>query len=89
VDTPDRVKRDAVESHRVARLRIGLLSLYNGYRFKMDLGTFRALDLTLFNDCMVVLTMDWQPDKEAHCYFPDGSLAFEDIAKRWGIKDEG
>lgn len=68
-----------------------LLGLYNGIRFKFDLTDFRALDRKIFNDCMAVLAMDYQPQKEVHLYFDQGNdeghEIFEALAKSWGIRD--
>ena len=64
-----------------------LLGLYNGQRFPFDLTDFRGLDLSIFNDCMAVLRMDKTPECEVHIYFDNGSAIWEDLAKRWGIKD--
>lgn len=62
-----------------------LLSLYNGNRFKFDLTDFRCLDRKIFNDCMAVLAMDFQPEREVHCYFENGGEVWEQLAKDWGI----
>lgn len=64
-----------------------LLSLYNGNRFKMDLTDFRGLDRKIFQDCMAVLAMDYQPEKEVHCYFENGGKIWEQLAKDWNIPD--
>lgn len=64
-----------------------LLSLYNGNRFKMDLTDFRCLDRKIFQDCMAVLAMDYQPEKEVHCYFENGGNIWEQLAKDWNIQD--
>lgn len=68
-----------------------LLGLYNGRRFPFDLTDLRGLDLAIFNDCMSVLRMDYAPEQEVHCYFNEGGregdILFEELAKRWGIKD--
>lgn len=68
-----------------------LLGLYNGRRFPFDLTDLRGLDLAIFNDCMSVLRMDNVPKQEVHCYFDEGggegNKIWEDLAKRWGIKD--
>lgn len=64
-----------------------LLGLYNGNRFKVDLTDFRCLDRKIFQDCMAVLAMDYQPEKEVHCYFDDGGKIWEQLAKDWNIPD--
>lgn len=62
-----------------------LLSLYNGYRFKFDLTDFRALDIAIFEDCMLVLRMDFCPLQEVHNYFENGGKVFEQMAAYYGI----
>jgi hypothetical protein len=64
-----------------------LLSCYNGDRFKFDLTDFRCLDYALFQDCLTVLRMDYQPQQEVHCYFENGGRIWEQMAKDWGIRD--
>lgn len=64
-----------------------LLGLYNGMRFKYDLTDLRGLDLEIFEDCIAVLRMDFTPEQEVHCYFENGGRLFEDLAKRWNIRD--
>jgi hypothetical protein len=64
-----------------------LLSCYNGGRFKMDLSDLRCLDLDIFQDCMTVLAMDYQPMREVHNYFESGNELFESLATKWGIPD--
>lgn len=56
---------DTGQSRKVAAF---LLGCYNGTRFPFDLTDFRGLDYSLFEDCMVVLRMDYQPSQEVHCY---------------------
>lgn len=64
-----------------------LLSLYNGRRFKFDLTDFRCLDRKIFKDCLEVLQMDYQPVREVHQYFTNGSRIWEDLAVQWRICD--
>lgn len=64
-----------------------LLGCYNGDRFPFDLTDFRCIDHNLFMDCLAVLKMDSQPQKEVHMYFPDGGQKFEQMAKDWRIAD--
>lgn len=64
-----------------------LLGLYNGNRFKFDLTDFRCLDRKIFDDCMALLRMDYQPAQEVHTYFKNGGAIFEQLAKDWKIKD--
>lgn len=63
-----------------------LLGLYNGPLFPFDLTDFRALDESIFTDCLAVLSMDYTPKKEVHCYIPDGEQIFEQLARDWNIK---
>lgn len=64
-----------------------LLSLYNGDRFPFDLSDFRCLDLDIFKDCLVVLLMDYQPQREVHVYIKDGQRIWEAMAVAWGFTD--
>ena len=64
-----------------------LLGLNNGDRFKVDLTDFRCLDRKIFQDCVAVLAMDYQPEKEVHCYFENGGKIWEQLAKDWNIPD--
>jgi hypothetical protein len=77
-------QRDNGQSSVIARF---LLNLYNGERFPFDLTDLRRLDYELFDDCMAVLEMDSQPEKEVHRYFEDGGKKWEALAKDWGFKD--
>ena len=74
--------RDTGQSRRIARF---LLGLYNGERFPFDLTDLRGLDFELFDDCMSVLRMDYQPEQEVHRYFDGGSEIFEKLAVDWGM----
>lgn len=64
-----------------------LLGCYNGRRFPFDLTDFRCLDTALFDDCMAVLKMDVQPEKEVHEYFSDGGRKFEQLVADWSLLD--
>jgi hypothetical protein len=77
-------QRDTGQSMVIARF---LLNLYNGERFPFDMTDLRRLDFELFDDCMAVLRMDFQPQKEVHLYFENGSTIWEALAKEWGFKD--
>lgn len=77
-------QRDTGQSSVVARF---LLNLYNGERFPFDMTDLRRLDFDLFDDCIAVLKMDFQPAKEVHTYFTDGGKIWEALAKEWGFKD--
>ena len=75
---------DTGQARRVAAF---LLGCYNGERFPFDLTDFRGLDYELFADCLLVLRMDYQPRQEVHCYFDQGGLRFEQLAKDHGLTD--
>ncbi len=77
-------QRDTGQSMVIARF---VLNLYNGERFPFDMTDLRRLDFQLFNDCMAVLRMDFQPQKEVHLYFENGGAIWEALAKQWGFKD--
>lgn len=77
-------ERDTGQSSVVARF---LLNLYNGSRFPFDMTDLRRLDLSIFEDCMAVLQMDYSPEWEVHRYFEDGGNRFEKLARDWGFKD--
>lgn len=77
-------ERDTGQSRKVAAF---LLGCYNGTRFPFDLTDFRGLDFSLFDDCMTVLRMDYQPRQELHCYFKNGGALFERLAEDHGLTD--
>lgn len=77
-------QRDTGQSSVIARF---LLNLYNGDRFPFDMTDLRRLDYELFDDCIAVLKMDFQPLKEVHRYFEDGGAIWEVLAEEWGFKD--
>lgn len=60
-----------------------LLSLYNCYRFRFDLIELRSLDFGLFDDCISVLKMDYQPEVDVHERIENGSEIWESLAKQW------
>lgn len=76
--------RDSGQCRHVAAF---LLGCYNGTRFPFDLTNFRCLDAALFDDCIAVLKMDAQPEREVHKYFENGGAAFEKLAQDWKIQD--
>lgn len=71
---------DTGQSRRIARF---LLGLYNGTRFPFDLTELRCIDFDLFEDCLAVLHMDHQPERELHRYFEGGGERFEALARHW------
>lgn len=76
---------DAGQCRFIARF---LLGLYNGNRFPFDLTDLRAIDDSLFEDCMTVLRMDArQCRQEVHMYFADGGAKFEQLVRDWGVRD--
>lgn len=77
-------QRDTGQSSVVARF---LLNLYNGDRFPFDMTDLRRLDYEVFDDCIAVLKMDSQPQKEVHNYFENGGKIWEKLAADWGFKD--
>ncbi|OAI19856.1 hypothetical protein A1507_05750 [Methylomonas koyamae] len=73
----DVAERDSGQANTV---RSFLLGLYNGYRFPFNLVRLRGLDKTLFDDCLLVLTLDARATaKEVHQYLDNGGDRFE----RW------
>lgn len=64
-----------------------LLGCYNGTRFPFDLTDFRRLDHEIFCDCLAVLELDFQPEREVHTYFENGSAIWERLATHWHIPD--
>ena len=65
-----------------------LLGLYNGTRFPFDLTDLRAVDASLFEDCMAVLRMDARVSRqEVHNYFADGGAKFEQLVRDWNVRD--
>ncbi|QZA80217.1 DUF7673 family protein [Deefgea piscis] len=75
-------ERDTGQSRVIAKF---LLGCYNGNRFPFDLTDFRVLDHALFNDCMLVLSMDSYCTQEIHCYFENGGQRFEKLADDWNL----
>jgi len=67
-------ERDTGQSETV---RLFLLGLYNGYAFPFNLVRFRSLDKSLFDDCLLVLTLDARVTaQEIHLYFDNGGDLF-------------
>ncbi|WP_243211245.1 hypothetical protein JQ760_027815 (plasmid) [Klebsiella pneumoniae] len=60
-----------------------LLSLYNSYRFRFNLVELRSLDFCLFDDCISVLKMDYQPEVDVHERIENGSAIWESLATQW------
>lgn len=75
-------ERDTGQSETV---RLFLLGLYNGYRFPFSLTSFRGLDKCLFDDCVLVLTLDARvTEQEIHHYIENGGELFERWARLAG-----
>jgi hypothetical protein len=75
-------ERDTGQSETV---RLFLLGLYNGYRFPFSLIKLRSLDKSLFDDCLLVLTLDARVTaQEIHLYFNNGGELFERWARMAG-----
>ncbi|CAD5366592.1 hypothetical protein RA210_U10402 [Rubrivivax sp. A210] len=64
-----------------------LASLYNGYRFHVDLTDLRLLSSQYRDDMLNVLYLDGAPEQEVHCYFQDGGKRFERLFERYGLPD--
>lgn len=60
-----------------------LLGLYNGEDFPFDLTDLRSLDLRVFEDCMLVLLMDFSPEVEVHERMPNGGQIWEQLMHKW------
>lgn len=60
-----------------------LLGIYNGTRFPFNLSELRRLDRSLFNQCIQVLAMDFQPEREIHECVNEGGRFFEELADTW------
>lgn len=75
------------DSGQCRHVAMFLLSLYNGSRFKFDLTDFRCIDHTIFEDCVAVLRMDYQPVREVHTYFDHGGDIWEKMAQDWRVPD--
>lgn len=66
-----------------------LASLYNGYRFRVDLTDLRLLSSDYFQDVLNVLFLDHAPAQEVHQYFVNGGQRFEALFERYGLPDRG
>ena len=62
-----------------------LLGIYNGREYPFDLTNFRGLDAKIFMDCVTVLAMDYNPEKEIHEQLGKTDSEFERLAKKWNI----
>lgn len=78
-------QRDTGQSGVVA---LFLLGLYNGRDFKFDMTELRRLDRNLFEDCLTLLRMDNNPEKEVHQYFENGQGIWQGLRRTW-ISNEG
>ena len=76
---------DSGQAQVIARF---LLSCYNGTRFPFPLTDLRLLESALFDACLCVLRMDWQPEWDVHEYFADGGRLFEQLARHWKFEGD-
>lgn len=74
-------QRDSGQSRTIGRF---LLGLYNGDAYPFNLVDLRGLDAHLFDDCIAVLRLDRQPEREVHEYFKNGDAIWAGFRKRWG-----
>jgi hypothetical protein len=72
-------------SGQVRRIAGFLAALFNGEDYPYDLTSLRSLDLDLQLDCLRVLKMDMNPEKEVHCYFINGNQRFNALFSKFGI----
>ncbi|MCE0927874.1 hypothetical protein D3C76_1371480 [compost metagenome] len=72
--------RDSGQSRVLGRF---LLSVYNGEDFPFVMSDLRSLDLTLFEDCLKVLMMDYTPDLEVHERIANGSQIWQRLIEQW------
>lgn len=72
---------DTGQSRVIARF---LLGLYNGQGYPFDLTEFRLLDGELFDDCLAVLRMDYNPEREVHEYLANGHEVFAKLRRCHG-----
>jgi hypothetical protein len=75
-------ERDTGQSETV---RLFMLGFYNGYAFPFNLTKLRSLDKSVFDDCLLVLTLDARVTaQEIHLYFNNGGELFERLARMAG-----
>jgi hypothetical protein len=74
--------RSSGQLHRIARFLAGL---FNGDDYPYDLTLLRSLDLDLQLDCLRVLKMDMNPEKEVQRYFINGEQRFNALFSKFGI----
>jgi len=63
-----------------------LLGLYDGDRHRFNLTQLRRLDLALFDDCMLVLAMDYLPEVEIHERIPGNDSIWRQLHEQWDNK---
>lgn len=66
-----------------------LLGLYNGEDFPFELTELRALDLSVFQDCMQVLLMDYSPELEVHERVENGGQIWQHLIELWAPEVAG
>ncbi len=66
---------------------LGILSAYNGHRFKFDISALGALDEQLCRDLFQVWYLRHQ-GHEPHQFIRNGGKIFESIARDWGFEHD-
>ena len=81
----DVAQGDTGQCRTIVRFLVGL---YNGSAYPFDLTDLRALDHSLFADCMAVLHMDARHCvHEVHNYFENGEQRWQKMISDWHLKD--
>lgn len=60
-----------------------LLGVFEGENFPFNLTTLRDLELSVFQDCQSVLSMDYQPDPEIHHRVQNGNAIWDELLDLW------
>ena len=66
---------------------LGILSAYNGFRFKFDISDLGALDEAAVRDLFQVWWLRHQ-GHEPHHFILNGGTVFEHIAEVWGFEQD-
>ena len=75
------------DSGQIKTIATVLAACYNGRRFRIDLNDFRMLDVSIFGDVMSVIKLNTLPGLEVHEYFERGGERFEQMFKKFGLKN--
>lgn len=75
------------DSGQIKTVATVLAACYNGRRFRIDLNDFRMLDVSIFGDVMSVIKLNTLPGPEVHEYFERGGERFEQMFKKFGLKN--